>query len=110
MNLYSRFNITNIAAIVIGILLYLGDAGILQVSLAGLIVFAINIAISIRDRFVMTMDPWILLTGIVGGVINLLTFITENSMFPAINPMVWNVSLSILIIVLRTISTDKKTA
>lgn len=108
--LFSRFNITNIAAIIIGILLYLSDMGIIGVSLAGLFVFAINIAISIRDKFQMTMDPFILMTSIIGGVINLIGFITENNMFPSVNQLWFNISFAVLTIILRQISEDKKAA
>jgi hypothetical protein len=48
---------------------------------------------------------------ILGLVVNLMQYITDNAVFPFINPYYFNIALSILIIILRQFSeTETKKA
>jgi len=105
--LQSRINIASLASIVTSILLMLSGMGLIGAALTGLIVHLITTAVVIKDKFGMTNDPYILAVAIIGGVISSIELITATQVFPAVNPLVWNISLGVLTIILRELSQPK---
>ena len=111
MKTNSRISISNIISIVIAIILMLSGQGIIGAAVAGFIVYALNIGYVSITQMTMTKDPYILGMAIIGLVVNLMQYITDNAVFPDINPYYFNIALSILIIILRQFSeTETKRA
>jgi hypothetical protein len=109
MKTNSRISISNIVSIAIAIILMLSGQGIIGAAVAGFSVYALNIIYVSITQMTMTKDPYILGMAILGLVVNLMQYITDNAVFPAINPYYFNIALSILIIILRQFSeTEKK--
>ena len=104
----SRISISNIISIVIAIVLMLTGQGIIGAAISGFIVYALNIGYTSITQMTMTKDPYILAVAILGLVVNLMQYITDNAVFAAINPYYFNIALSILIIVLRQLSTPNE--
>jgi hypothetical protein len=108
--LKSRININNIVAIVIAAIALLSGQGLIAASLAGFITYVINIGVVAITKMTMTKDPYILGISIIGLAINIMQYISDYSVFPAINPFYFNIALSLLIIVLRELSKDEPVA
>lgn len=108
MKTNSRISVSNIISIVIAVILMLSGQGIIGAAVAGFIVYALNIGYVSISQMTMTKDPFILGMAIIGLVVNLMQYITDNAVFPFINPYYFNIALSILIIILRQFSETKK--
>lgn len=103
----SRLNLSSIAAIITGMILWASGVGFLGAALAGLIVHIINTAVIIQGNFSLSNDPYMLLISILGLVISSIEMITEQDIFPAVNPIIWNGILALATIVLRQLSTTE---
>lgn len=103
--LRSRLSISSIASIIIGIILWASGVGFIGAALAGLFVHVINTFVIIQGNFSLNNDPWMLLLAIIGGVISSVELIVESSLFPSVNPIIWNGIIAVLTIILRQIST-----
>lgn len=101
----SRLNLSSIASIIIGIILWASGVGFIGAALAGLFVHVINTFVIIQGNFSLNNDPWMLLLSIIGGVISSVELIVGDNIFPAVNPIVWNGILAVLTIILRQLST-----
>ena len=108
MKTNSRISVSNIISIVIAIILMLSGQGIIGAAVAGFIVYALNIGYVSISQMTMTKDPYILAMAIIGLVVNLMQYITDNAVFAFINPYYFNIALSILIIILRQLSVTEK--
>lgn len=107
--LTSRINFTSIVAILIASVSMFMENGAIAAAVGGLIIYVLQTAVVIKDKFAMTNDPWILGLAILGAVISIMQLIVDTTPFH-VNVQTWTYIIGILTIISRQFSTLKTAA
>lgn len=101
----SRINWTTLSAMIGALILFAAGQGFIAAPIAGFIVFVINTAVVIKDKFSMTNDAYILAASILTGVYSVVEFLNgDPSIFPGLKPIILTTIMGVITIVLRYLS------
>ena len=101
----SRINLLSLMDIIAQIAMILVGAHILPEMWTALVIFSLTTFITAFKGSGINTDPWILVAGTLGALINIGNYIVENNLFADDVMGVINIVLSIIVILFRSLGT-----